>query len=203
MCIGDGESRRCFEYTDKGWIVYDGKGNKITSSTDIEKNLQESKYLKAILLVLMALGINVDGAMILTDVTKKDFISFNYEGITIEIRAMESDSIIGGLTNQPRPGAVVKITIYVSKDMSASELFHRVGHEMIHAKNRISGKYWENVKHFGASTANLLDEIGAYQWNLSQLCYMSFPGAFENYFYQWWYHTYILTNGEEPTEDIW
>jgi hypothetical protein len=72
-------------------------------------------------------------------------------------------------------------------NMTASELFHSVGHEMIHALHYVSGKFYEWKKEHNDSKemAICISERLAYQWNLRNLPLISFPGALE-YFYEGW-----------------
>jgi RHS repeat-associated protein len=183
---------------DNEWVAYNSEGKIIASSSEIEELLQEGKFLDAIVLILRVLGYNMD-IRILTSVTGMGFITFEYEGVTIEIRAHEIESVLGGTTQQPRPGTTVKIKINVQSDMSASDLFHRVGHEMVHAKNRISEKYWENVETWGSGVASHLDEVDAYSWNLSQTDFICYPGSYRKFSYWLSYYIYRAEKGKRPS----
>ena len=196
MCTGDGESRRCFEYTEKGWIAYDGEGNKIASSAEIQEHLDQGNRLEAVMLILQALGFTIDSY---NDVSTEDApdgsikVIINDTEITIKLGGTNKDKenpSASGKTNRPsNEGDPFSIHIYDSAFTSVNKLFHIVGHEMQHAKHYAKGGlYWSWYRYykgkgfndsFADRNAAYISEMLAYRWNIMYFFMAPYEGGLE------------------------
>ena len=200
MCdVNTGVCVRVFEGGRDGWAAYDENGNYITDSNAMEtlftqaKNAEsdtEREYilLQIIVRILRMLGFDVSD----NDINPEKLrIEFDIDGVETWVNVILNDPTERrGLTTQTKKGKPIKIDIYFGpiggKNWTFEELFHSVGHEIIHARHKASGNYykWER-KYNSDAVATYLSEALAYQWNLRMLYLFNFPGALEM-FYQGW-----------------
>ena len=196
MCTGDGESRRCFEYTEKGWIAYDGEGNKIASSAEIQEHLDQGNRLEAVMLILQALGFTIDSY---NDVSTEDApdgsikVIINDTEITIKLGGThETKPTTKGSVDYPWvEGEAFSIHIYDPAFTSVNQLFHVVGHEMQHAKHYAKGgKFWDWFHQYGGGPqgrylAKELSEMYAWQWNMKYYNVAPFEGGIFEFLSMW------------------
>jgi RHS repeat-associated protein len=196
MCTGDGESRRCFEYTEKGWIAYDGEGNKIASSAEIQEHLDQGNRLETVMLILQALGFTIDSY---NDVSTEDApdgsikVIINDTEITIKLGGThETKPNAKGSVDYPWvEGEAFSIHIYDSAFTSVNKLFHVVGHEMQHAKHYAKGgKFWDWFHQYGGGPqgrylAKELSEMYAWQWNMKYYNVAPFEGGIFEFLSMW------------------
>jgi RHS repeat-associated protein len=206
----------CTRDTVNGWIAYDENGN-ILSSSDIQEKIDAGDYAEAVILILEFLGYTVKNH---TTVTRKE------EGAEFEADLLEvsiGDKTVYVFVYGPddvekfRPGAVrgdlpagraipsknidmkaaVWIHFFDDVNMTAGELFHTVGHEMVHAHHFATGLFNEWKKRWGTQAAVYYSEILAYQWDLAHLYIPSFPGARESFggHLNGYIHLFIMDTG--------
>ncbi|MBU6999009.1 MAG: RHS repeat protein [Theionarchaea archaeon] len=195
------EAGICIRATPDGWIATNANGDVI-SSTDIQEKIDEGDYVGAVIDVLKFLGY-INDENDITYIDEKNF-TFKYEGRTIQItvyspedvEAIEAESkevwTTRGETLRPKRNSKdrVFIRIYFKKgengyNMTFAELFHTVGHEMEHAKQFISGIFYDWEDEYTSEGARALSESEAYRWNLLMLPIISFPGAAEMFSNEW------------------
>lgn len=87
-------------------------------------------------------------------------------------------------------------------NMTAAELYHTVGHEMVHAELYASGEYWDWVEQYGSKqVADARSEMEAYMWNLNHLHVIRYPGAFQEFregLFDWTRKFYCRQNPYDP-----
>ena len=188
MCTGDGESRRCFEYTEKGWIAYDSNGNLITTSTEISdlvKTGDEEKIQEAVVLMLQVLGYDTEENQINTTEIYDPHLKKYLPAVTMVVNGIEVTIIIAEIehgafdmtgTSGLNENGSVTVTLSIGTNVHPSTFYHILGHEMIHVEQYTSGKFGAWKEAYGRHIACALAEIEAVQWNYSQLPY--FPIAY-------------------------
>ena len=73
-------------------------------------------------------------------------------------------------------------------NMTAAELYHTVGHEMVHVIHMATGKLYEWERQNKRDAALALTEVVAWQWNLAHLHVFNYPGAREEFLNNWRYY---------------
>lgn len=106
-----------------------------------------------------------------------------------------------GLT-RPKPGKLIKVTLWLNRNMDPAALFHLVGHEMVHVNQIVTGTYNRLLSITGERglplekqvRTNAHMEMEAYWWNIVHLSVLRFPGAKE-LFYRKWFEYYDILCG--------
>jgi RHS repeat-associated protein len=189
ICFGDGESRRCFDFTDNGgWMAYDGNGNLITTSTEISDLVQSGdgeKIQEAVVLMLQVLRYDVEENQIeTTEVYDPHFkkyipaVTMVVNGIDVMIKITEIEhggfEMIG--TSILNDDGSVTVTLKIGTNVHPSTFYHILGHEMIHVEQYTSGIFNAWSKAYGEARACALAEMIALLWNYNRLHY--FPIAY-------------------------
>ena len=166
---------------DGSWVAYDATGAKITDSAEMADLLDSEEgegWAEATIKILQMLGYTVTGNNIASKDTNgdgiDDTVTLDIDGENVEIKLTADEGPkrdpmgypIFGNTN--RADGVIKVTIYDMDNMTPNKLYHVLGHEMIHAEHFASGQWdeWEEIH--GECGANLLSEIAAHSWNVTQ-----------------------------------
>ncbi|KYK30358.1 MAG: hypothetical protein AYK19_18425 [Theionarchaea archaeon DG-70-1] len=196
----------CFRQTDNGWVAYDQEtGEKITSEQTINDLLEQGKTLEAIVEVLKALGYDMSNVIIEYSSGTDQYIgsiTFEVEGETVIMNVYRSifRNEMAGHT-EPMTGMIdglpdrfIQVDLVIGFDIGASQLYHLVGHEMVHVMQYISGRFRQWEKQYGTEMATFIAEQEAVMWNLSQLKFVNYPGAYR----QW--ESYLVNVVEKVLE---
>ena len=144
-------------------------------------------------------------------------IQIKINGVTVHITAVppegtEENRIMRGLKEWTIRGECkqyeeedpIYMWIYFKEDMNmtAAELYHAVGHEMVHAELYASGTYWDWEEQYNSDlVADARSEMEAYTWNLSHLHVIRYPGAFQEFrkgLFTWTRTFYCRQNPSDP-----
>ena len=152
--------------------------------------MAEGKILETIIEVLKALGYDTSNATITyswtytaAEGTFAGSISFWTDGmevvISVYMRGLGKNS---GKSYFPRfsdagPNKFIHVVLKLNSNIGASELYHVVGHEMVHVKQYTSGKFFQWVSQWGIELAIFIAEQEAVEWNLSHLEYTNYENA--------------------------
>ena len=187
------DSGVCISKGPNGWMATDAKtGEVITTEQKINELLDEGKILEAVIEVLKALGYDTSNATIMYSLTVYEndpnmyigSVSLLVDGIEVVINVYTNPTLSrsGGTTSSPQysiDGAnkFINVVLYVHPQISASNLYHVVGHEMVHVKQYTSGKFSEWEKQWGTAMAIFIAEQEAVEWGLIRLEYIDYLNA--------------------------
>jgi hypothetical protein len=174
-----------------GLIAFDSEGNKTFSSSEVNRKLAEGDYIGAIIDILNFLGYDVSEKNLIST----DLLKFQVDGVDVYIRVLSPEGtefdpeklLLKGETPYAKEGSPIYVDIYFDDEtnMTAAELYHTIGHEMVHVKHMTTGKLYEWEKQNSRKAALALTEVMAWQWNLSHLHVFNYPGAREDFLSKW------------------
>jgi RHS repeat-associated protein len=184
----------CTRDTVNGWLATNENGDTLSLS-DIQQKIDEGDYVGAFLgYEIIGQGTTTEKAG--EDEIEVDFLHARKDGNTTQVRIYGTDDmeiLAPGATRDSHPmggaqpntnfflRAIVCIYLFSDVNMTAEELFHTVGHEMVHAEHYATGVFEEWKKKWNLAAAAYYSEYLAHRWNLLHLNIVNFPGAQERY----------------------
>jgi hypothetical protein len=175
------------------WVYESGKlrsvelpNGEIIDIGEIENKINNGDYGGAVKDVLLILGYSEE--QIKGNPSDNQFgLDLDSDGTIDLIIEIHPENICGGLgeigsTSKNGKGTLETLKLFggaffdLEDNASFVMLFHTIGHEMVHVKNRLGNYYnWDD------EWRDSYDEVLAFSWNLVYLDYVSWEGALDFY----------------------